>query len=497
MSASQNKKARQEERKGGFPDAKAQQQREEQAKKRRNRIIGAVASVVVVLLIIGSFVVNSDYFYTRTAAITIGDTEYTTAEYNYFYFSAYYSFQEQLGDAASSVIDTDRPLDEQEYVDGQTFDDLFRESAIESMTELTVLYDEAVAAGTVVSEERMADVDTQIAEIETYASIYGMTTEQFLTQNYGKGFDLDTLRSLLEMGVMVEEFAQQKLDSYEYTDDELKAEYDANKDSYDIFTYRVYYVGNGEDAEAAAATADAIAAAETGEEFADLVYENAPEDSRSSYEDPDSTLYVSSGSTLDSYDYGEWLKDPSRTEQETAVIESSSGEGRFVVMFLGRDDNDYATVDVRHILIEVQADEDGEYTDEAREEALTRIEEIRDEFEAGDRTEESFAALANEYSEDPGSNTTGGLYENIAHSQMVVPFEEFCFAKHEPGDIGIVYAESSNYAGYHLIYFVGENMNYCDYIADTTMRTADYTEWLDGLKSACTVETHYSLRFAG
>lgn len=44
-------------------------------------------------------------------------------------------------------------------------------------------------------------------------------------------------------------------------------------------------------------------------------------------------------------------------------------------------------------------------------EAAQKAQDILDEWKAGDATEDSFAALANEYSQDPGSNTTGGLNE--------------------------------------------------------------------------------------
>ena len=72
--------------------------------------------------------------------------------------------------------------------------------------------------------------------------------------------------------------------------------------------------------------------------------------------------------------------------------------------------------------------------------------EILAEFNSGDKTEDSFAELANKYSEDEGSNTNGGLYENIAKGQMVQEFNDFCFADHKAGDTGIVYGESSSYA---------------------------------------------------
>ena len=71
---------------------------------------------------------------------------------------------------------------------------------------------------------------------------------------------------------------------------------------------------------------------------------------------------------------------------------------------------DTKLVNVRHILVYPEG-ADGtnlatqEFSDEAWAASEKKAQEILDQFLAGDKTEESFAALANEYSEDPGSNT--------------------------------------------------------------------------------------------
>ncbi len=117
----------------------------------------------------------------------------------------------------------------------------------------------------------------------------------------------------------------------------------------------------------------------------------------------------------------------------------------------------YPTVAVRHILVQAEANEAGEYTDEAKEAAKDRAEEIFAEWQSGEATEESFAALAEQYSEDGGSSANGGLYDSVSQGQMVEEFDSFCFDEsRKPGDTGIVYGESGNYAGYHVMYFVGE-----------------------------------------
>ena len=65
--------------------------------------------------------------------------------------------------------------------------------------------------------------------------------------------------------------------------------------------------------------------------------------------------------------------------------------------------------------------------------------------------------------------------------QMVEEFDQFCFEGHKAGDTAIVYGESLSYAGYHIMYFVGEGENCRDYIARADMTTADTQAWIDEL----------------
>ncbi len=117
------------------------------------------------------------------------------------------------------------------------------------------------------------------------------------------------------------------------------------------------------------------------------------------------------------------------------------------------------TVDVRHILITpestpVDGSTTGETTisDEAWADAEAKAQEILDQYKAGEQTEDSFAALANENSQDPGSNTNGGLYTGVTQGQMVDTFDAWCFDDaRQVGDTGIV---KTNY-GYHVMLYCG------------------------------------------
>ena len=113
-------------------------------------------------------------------------------------------------------------------------------------------------------------------------------------------------------------------------------------------------------------------------------------------------------------------------------------------------------VDVRHILLMVEGGTTGEdgtttYSDEEWEACREKAQAVLDEWLAGKKTEDSFADLATEKTEDPGSKSTGGLYQRVYPGQMVEAFNDWCFDEsRKPGDYGLVKTEY----GYHVMYFV-------------------------------------------
>lgn len=114
-------------------------------------------------------------------------------------------------------------------------------------------------------------------------------------------------------------------------------------------------------------------------------------------------------------------------------------------------------VNVRHILVCPEGGTTDEqtqqvsFTEEEWKACYDKAETIFNEWKNGEATEESFAALANEKSEDGGSNTNGGLYTGITkETNFVEPFLNWCMDEtRKEGDTGIVKSEF----GYHIMYF--------------------------------------------
>lgn len=150
-------------------------------------------------------------------------------------------------------------------------------------------------------------------------------------------------------------------------------------------------------------------------------------------------------------------------------------------------------VDVRHILIGPEGgttDENGvtTYSDEEWAACEEKAQAVLDDWLAGEKTEESFAALAGEKSQDAGSNTNGGLYENVYEGQMVQEFNDWCFDEsRQTGDYGLVKTQF----GYHVMYFGGSRPQW-KYYAESDWKNEQINLMFTNLTEDYPMEVDYS-----
>ena len=515
MSASTDRKNRLAARAAGT-DKKtlaAQEAAQKKAKEKRRWTIG---TILVLVLIIATLFLNSGLLYKTATALTVGGERLTPAEVNYYYGNQYLNTLNSYGSYASMLgLDTSTGLtglrnQECSMMDGGTWRDYFLQGAENDLSQIIALKDYAAQNGITLSEDEIAKIDEGYEGVDEYAKQQGYAgADALFAMNYGKGVTLKVAKQGQMDQALASKAYTQASEGFTYTEEELEQYYADLNGSRDLFDYLVYDVkavvaegaeGPDDAAKAeAAATADAISMAyQDGSDIEDITerFEVAVDSQtgETGAEKPTSRGDVS-GSGLNA-DYSEWLKGE-RKAGDITVVADSDGSGSSVLVFLSRNDNHYKTASVRHILIRAEADADGNYTDEAKEAAKARAEEILAEYEAGEKTEESFAALAEQYSEDSGSNTNGGLYENIAKGQMVPEFDAFCFDSHKAGDTGIVYGESGSYAGYHVMYYVGEGDLYSNVIAEDALRSADVNDWMEELTAPYTPVEKFWIKLVG
>ncbi len=195
--------------------------------------------------------------------------------------------------------------------------------------------------------------------------------------------------------------------------------------------------------------------------------------------------------------YQEWVANKDRAEGDIEVFEykttstdadgkeTSELKGYYVVCYEGMTDNKYAMSDVRHLLVKFTDDDEAEVTDEMKAAAKEKAEKLLKEWQDGEATEDSFAALVTKNTEDEGSKQTGGLYERVYEkSNYMENFLNWCIdSKREPGQTDIVETEY----GYHIMYYVKRHdVDYRTYNITEDLRTEALDSWYNGLMEPVT-----------
>ena len=525
MSASSKKKLRNAEQLSQLTERQQAEQKE--AKKLKVFSIAMVAAVALMVVFAIGIVTsnaikkaNMGKAERETIAVTIGDHEISAAEFNCFFVDAVSNFYSNYGSYASLFgLDVTKALDQQFYDEENevTWADEFVNSAKENVKAVYGIVDEAAANGFTLTDDDKAYIDSQISNMATYAALYGYSNvDGYMQAMYGTGANEEVVRGYIEACYIAQAYQTAVSEGMEYTEDDIEAKDAENPAAFSTFTYNSYYLAaskfleggvEGEDGtytysdeeqaaavEAAKEAAKSLTSANNVEQFdlAIAALEINAEVENASSTASKNTSYEYVNSVIQS-----WVTNTKREEGDMKVIASTTTDedgnettnGYYVVYFIERNDNEVLMQNIRHILAKFEGgttDENGTttYSDEEKAAAKETAEQILADWKAGEATEESFAALANEKSDD-GDGTTGGLYENVYPGQMVTNFNDWLFdAARQAGDTDIVETEY----GYHVMYYVGAGeQTYRNYMIENALRSEDVEAWYTEIVEAQTL----------
>lgn len=525
MSASKKKKLRSEN------TAKlTERQIAEQKEAKKIKLYSIIFAVVLVAMVVVAIVVGvnrsieaSGVHEKNTVAATVGEHQISNAELSYYYIDYVNNYANTYGSYLSLFgIDPSVALDKQviDEETGETWADNFISEAASSVQTIYALADAAEAEGFTLPQEQQDQVDIMSNNLDSYASIYGYSnTDAFLKAQYGNGASKEGYMEYYQRNLLASAYQTNHQENLTYTDDQIREADNADPVKYSSYSFAQYHIpvskfltggttdesGNttytAEEREAAIAAAKIAIAPLTDSEIntVDALNEAIAAMEINAGTEASSTVYTDQASTgINSY-LSDWVTAENREPGDVTCIEipgtvkDENGEDLetitafYVVLFTGKNDNEVELVNVRHILVSFEGDaqEDGTYSEEVKEAARASAEEILNEWKSGDATEDSFAALANEKSTDTGSNTNGGLYEDVYPGQMVTAFNDWCFdSTRKSGDTGIV---ETTY-GYHVIYYVGTTgQTYRDYQIVNELISSDMEAWSQELLESYTV----------
>ena len=183
--------------------------------------------------------------------------------------------------------------------------------------------------------------------------------------------------------------------------------------------------------------------------------------------------------------------DDSRANGDVGVVESSSGY--YAVMLLNRYRDETATADIRHILIKAEVadaddpatedvDESKVPTQEALDAAKAEAEDILAQWGGGRQDCRVLRRAGRGILRRSGSNTNGGLYEQVAPGVMFEGFNDWIFADGRAiGDTGLVENPQDGQQGWHIIYLEGWDEPVWKLTGKNALTNEKLNTWLEGL----------------
>lgn len=417
------------------------------------------------------------------------------ATYNFYFASTYNSLvsqqeqYEQYGIDPADIgldVDFDKKLSSQTYTDEETDEKMtwaehLNDLVFDSIESTYTYYLEAVKANNgeepEITESQQSEIDESLSSYKSTAEGYGYTLSGYLVRAMGKGVTENVFRTEMKRQYIAQNYQSNlstEMAESDYTDNDVnkyKDEHTADLQAVDIMLFECDSEDDAKEFK------DNLKA--DGSNFADLAAEYSSSDfAKENYKNADfvtelgvtrsvlqnKNFAIGAADTTDeeesddedaeeTYSGLDWLFDSGRKAGESYQYSTS-----VVYILSPATIQDRNTVSVRHILIAPETDDENtsatNATDEQWNDAYNKARDILNEWKSGEATEDSFADLVADNTSDTGSQSTGGLYENVITGQMVNPFSVWCFdSSRKAGDTGIVKTE----LGYHIMYFVKTN----------------------------------------
>ncbi len=524
MSASREKKNRQDLASQGIQDPKAIREAEEKAQQRKaNRLYGTIA-VVFVLVAALLVVVNSGVLERSATAITVDGENYTAAQMNYYYYgiknsiinsgySSFYGIDTSVAMDKQNMSDTAKMLLQVTDEGDITWDQFFRDYATRQLSVQVMAAKEAEANGMGEDDDIRAEVNEVIDNITAGAKEQGYTLKSYLKLAYGSTMTVSTFKKMMTLEEVATHYMQHYQEGLSYTESQLEEYYQANSSDFDVASYEyIYFKGTAdsttdadgntvqptEAASAAAKTAAAEAAAAALERYQageSLSVIAADYESTGSYSSVDAGS--NNGSALST-----WVFDKARTSGESAVV--TDDPNSYVVVFHSVGRQEYKTVDVRHILFQVSTSDldsssDTYDTDLAtrKDEAKAKAEDALAQWQADGGTEDASPLWPMSSAPMPAPTPTAVCTPRSTRTRWSPSSTTGASIRaRQSGDTGIVYNEGS-YTGYHVMYFVGDDVPAWQVSVENAMSSNDYSDWTSSLAEAAAAEQQSGMKYVG
>ena len=190
MSASREKKTRQDLSGSGWNDPKTAREAKQRQKEHSTNLLYGTIGVVFLVIAIAAVIWKSNIIPKTATAATVNGEKYTAAEVNFYFENYYQNFVNGNYSILSMIgLDTGTSLKDQtisssavmfvtDATEGETWYDYFADKALEQLAGVQAMNAAAEAEGFTWNDEMQADLDDTMESLASAASTYGYTEKQ-------------------------------------------------------------------------------------------------------------------------------------------------------------------------------------------------------------------------------------------------------------------------------------------------------------------------------
>lgn len=442
------------------------------------------------------------YMNPASVVATVDGQKISIGMYDYYYASIV-SYYEQYASYGYYSLDTTKDYSKQYTTDDDgnkiSWQKFFETEALKEVEQITTYYSKALEEGVTLTSAQKKTIDKQISTLKDSASQNDVSLDQYIKANFGAYCSEDTIRLMLEQYYLSANYKGKFKSETKVTDNDVDKYYNEHKNDYKKIEF--YYIASPYDATDDDSKNESIKTAEkimakmkdkksvialvpevyssyidsqvksSMQQDSTLTEKKAREEAVKSYESNAVATVSGSESPFDDK-MNTWLfSDDTKVGSKKYYIDEDAGYIYIVLKTSKASVEEDETYTVRHILVAPKSDSDSssstsgetEYTDEQWAAAKKEADSILAKFNKTDKSEYEFAKLAEQYSTDSASTSSGsndsfgGLYESVTLGQMVPDFEKWSIDdSRKYGDTGIV---KSDY-GYHIMFFINDCPEY-------------------------------------
>lgn len=342
---------------------------EESGKDKKNlkRSLGlafmVIASIIVLITVATTIFYEADIDEQFKSPLTVHGQAVPSDEFSFIYHYELINNGVDLFASGTQAL-LDSPCEENP--DFATYRDYFRDIAAKDFQKMYILYDDATAHGLSVDQEHFERAQAYINWIKGNADDLGVSVDTYIHGVYGSQVDEQCILNTLAKKYFTDDYADgAKLEELSATSEQAEEAYQADRNTYDLVSYKFFRLTYESRDEAFVKTAKLRAEEivrkmnKDTDQFEEIAAKYLSGASAEKAAQKDSMLITGMHyNDISHKDFRDWLFDPARVKGDSVIFDDEDGFP-IILVFVDRDRMMNPVRDVYQITISTEINDDG------------------------------------------------------------------------------------------------------------------------------------------